>query len=69
MGKKSFLNRMLKLVSNLGWWIYVKVSWRKNPNWQAILLNRDLAIRDNLGYYVGDTRIIKDKELLGRKVT
>lgn len=40
------------IVSNFGWWLYVKVAWRKNRIVQRKL---DSEVRDNLAYFLRES--------------
>lgn len=49
MENKSIVNTLLNQVSNFGWWLYVRIAWRRNKSIQRKL---DADTRDNLGFYL-----------------
>ena len=41
---------IVDIISNFGWWLYVKVAWNRNKPMQRLLIGSD--VRENLGYYL-----------------
>lgn len=49
MNNNIIIDKIFKLLSNFGWWLYVKTYWRHNKSVQKILTAEK---RDNLGYFL-----------------